>query len=73
MERRKREDRQALDDAVLADVTGGVQSMRGKYVSSFYCEVCGRTIRLSGIYQLETARKNHFQKEHRGLNPQKGL
>ena len=72
MEQRKREDRQALDDAVLSDVTGGVQSMRGKYVSSFYCEVCGRTIRLSGIYQLETARKNHFQKEHRGHNPQKG-
>ena len=46
MEQRKRENRQELDDAVLADVTGGVQPMRGKYVSSFYCEVCGRTIRM---------------------------
>lgn len=59
--------RQPLDDAHLEGVIGGVGPGRGKFVSSFYCEVCGKTIRLNGVYQLERARRSHFQKEHPGV------
>ena len=59
-------DIRALDDGSLAEVTGGVGGNRPKYVSSFFCETCGRTIRLNGVYTLERAKKLHDEKEHRG-------
>ena len=54
-----------LDDGSLAEVTGGVGGNRPKYVSSFFCEKCGKTIRLNGVYTLERAKKLHDEKEHR--------
>ena len=55
----------ALDDDSLNAVSGGVGGNRPKYVSSFFCEKCGRTIRLNGVYTLERAKKLHDEKEHR--------
>ena len=55
----------ALDDGSLDAVTGGVGGNRPKYVSSFFCEKCGKTIRLNGVYTLERAKKLHDEKEHR--------
>ena len=58
-------DIRALDDGSLDAVTGGVGGNRPKYVSSFFCEKCGKTIRLNGVYTLERAKKLHDEKEHR--------
>ena len=49
-------------DEKLTGVAGGAG--RPKYVSSFFCEKCGRTIHLSGVYTLERAVREHEQKEH---------
>ena len=54
-----------LDDGSLDAVSGGVGGNRPKYVSSFFCEKCGKTIRLNGVYTLERAKKLHDEKEHR--------
>ena len=55
----------ALDDDSLNAVSGGVGGNRPKYVSSFFCEKCGRTIRLNGVYTLDRAKKLHDEREHR--------
>ena len=55
----------ALDDESLNAVSGGVGGNRPKYVSSLFCEKCGKTIRLNGVYTLERAKKLHDEKEHR--------
>ena len=62
-EKRNTEGLRPLDDGVLAAIGGGTG--RPKYVSSFFCEKCGKTIRLNGVYLLENARKLHDEKEHR--------
>ena len=51
----------AISDANLEKVSGGA---RPKFVSSFYCEKCSKTIRLNGVYSLERALKDHDAKEH---------
>ena len=49
----------------LAQVTGGTGiPARKKYVSAFYCENCGKTIYLNGVYDLERAKKEHNAKAH---------
>ena len=53
-----------LSDEKLNQVSGG--AMRPKYVSSFFCEKCGKTIRLNGVYTLDKAIREHDQKEHSG-------
>ena len=52
----------AVSDARLDKVSGG--AARPKFVSSFYCEKCNKTIRLNGVYSLERAQKDHDAKEH---------
>lgn len=52
----------AISDASLEKVSGGAAGT--KFVSSFYCEKCGKTIRLNGVYTLEKAQKMHDEKEH---------
>ena len=54
-----------LDDGSLDAVSGGAGGNRPKYVSSFFCEKCGKTIRLNGVYTLERAQRLHDEKEHR--------
>ena len=51
-----------LSDDRLENVGGG--AARPRYVSSFFCEKCGKTIRLNGVYSLERAQKDHDAKEH---------
>ena len=51
-----------LSDDVLDAVTGG--AARKKYVSAFFCETCGKTIRLSGVYEQERAKREHNAKFH---------
>ena len=53
-----------LSDNRLDDVSGG--AVRPQYVSSFFCEKCGKTIRLNGVYTKEKAIKDHNQKVHNG-------
>ena len=53
-----------LKDEKLENVSGG--AIRPKYVSSFFCEKCGKTIRLNGVYTLERAKEEHERKEHSG-------
>ena len=53
-----------LNDEQLERVSGG--SIRPKYVSSFFCEKCGKTIHLNGVYTLDKAIRDHDQKEHSG-------
>ena len=50
----------------LDKVTGGRGQpvQREKYVSAFFCETCGKTIRLNGVYTLERARAEHNRKVH---------
>ncbi len=50
----------------LDRVTAGKGSTgkRPKYVSAFYCEYCGTTIRLNGVYTLERAKADHNAKFH---------
>ncbi len=57
-------ERNKLSDSLLEDVNGGVA--RPKYVSSFFCEKCGKTIHLNGVYAKEKAIKDHDQKVHNG-------
>ena len=52
----------------LGAVTGGAGNpARKKYVSAFFCEYCGATIHLNGIYDLERAKKEHNAKAHPAL------
>ena len=53
-----------LSDEKLNQVSGG--AVRPKYVSSFFCEKCGKTIHLNGVYTLDKAIRDHDQKEHSG-------
>ena len=53
-----------LSDEKLNQVSGG--AVRPKYVSSFFCEKCGKTIHLNGVYTLDKAIRDHEQKEHSG-------
>ena len=53
-----------LGDEKLNQVSGG--AIRPKYVSSFFCEKCGKTIHLNGVYTLDKAIREHDQKEHSG-------
>ena len=52
-----------LEPDEVKGVTGGV-GIRDKYVSSFYCEYCGKTIKLNMVSSLERARKEHNEKVH---------
>lgn len=52
----------AIPDEKLAGASGG--AIRPKYVSSFFCEGCGKTIYLSGVYTHDRAVKEHNEKEH---------
>jgi hypothetical protein len=52
----------AVSDDMLDKVAGG--AIRPKYVSSFFCEKCGKTIHLNGVYTLERAVREHEQQEH---------
>ena len=54
----------AVADEKLAGTAGG--AIRPKYVSSFFCEKCGKTIHLNGVYTLERAKEEHERKEHSG-------
>jgi len=51
-----------VEDEKLNAVAGGAG--RPRYVSSFFCEKCGRTIHLNGVYTLDRAMREHEQKEH---------
>ena len=55
-----------LEPNELNAVTGGKgqPGARGKFVSAFFCEKCGKTIRLNGVYSLERAKAEHDRKEH---------
>ena len=55
-----------LDLQQMSEVTGGKgeTGKREKYVSAFFCEACGATIRLNGVYTLERAVREHEQQEH---------
>ncbi len=57
-------EKKMLKDEKLENVSGG--AIRPKYVSSFFCEKCGKTIRLNGVYTLERAKEEHERKEHSG-------
>ena len=57
-----------MDLNELGQVTGGTEIRdRKKYVSAFFCEYCGATIRLNGVYDLERAKKEHNAKVHASL------
>ena len=60
-----------LDLQKMSEVTGGKgeTGKREKYVSAFFCEAGGATIRLNGVYTLERARKEHYAKTHPGVKP----
>ena len=53
-----------LNDQQLEKASGG--AIRPKYVSSFFCEKCGKTIHLNGVYTMERAIQEHEKKEHSG-------
>ena len=59
-----RDNLEKLSENRLDEVTGG--AIRPKYVSSFFCEKCGKTIYLNGVYTKEKAIKDHNQKVHGG-------
>lgn len=50
----------------LEQVTGGLTqpARRPKYVSAFFCEYCGATIHLNGVYSLDRAKAEHNRKYH---------
>ncbi len=56
----------ASDD--LDQVIGGVTypAKRQKYVSAYYCPICGRTEHLNGVYTPERAKAEHDRKYHPG-------
>ena len=63
----KNTDALLLDGSALEQVIGGVSrdsSRREKFVSAFYCELCGKTVHMNMIYSLDRARKEHNAKEH---------
>ena len=47
----------------LKNVTDGI-GLKDRYVSSFYCEYCGKTIKLNMVSSLERAKKEHNEKVH---------
>ncbi len=47
----------------LKNATGGI-GLKDRYVSSFYCEYCGKTIKLNMVSSLERAKKEHNEKIH---------
>ena len=51
----------------LSEVAAG-KGKRDKYVSAFYCELCGKTIHLNMVYSLDRARKEHNAKFHPYVN-----
>jgi len=54
-----------IDLDKLSQVTGGTEIRgRKKYVSAFFCELCGKTIHLNGVYDLERAKIEHNAKVH---------
>ena len=53
-----------LSENRLDEVTGG--AIRPKYVSSFFCEKCGKTIYLNGVYTKEKAIRDHDRKVRGG-------
>ncbi len=46
-------EKNTIKDEKLENVSGG--AIRPKYVSSFFCEKCGKTIHLNGVYTLGRA------------------
>ena len=42
----------------LNSISGG-NMIRDKYISSFYCEYCGKTVRLNMVSSLERALREH--------------
>ena len=52
-----------LNAESLKNVTGGI-GLKDRYVSSFYCEYCGKTIKLNMVSSLERAKKEHNEKIH---------
>lgn len=57
-----------IDLEKLSQVTGGTEIReKKKYVSAFFCEYCGKTIHLNGVYDLERAKKEHNAKVHPNL------
>ncbi|MBQ7693025.1 MAG: hypothetical protein IJT29_05390 [Oscillospiraceae bacterium] len=59
-------DREMLSDDALDAVIGGVghPKQKTKFVSAFFCEYCGETIRLNGVYSEDRAKKLHNAKFH---------
>ena len=57
-------EKKMLKDEKLENVSGG--AIRPKYVSSFFCEKCGKTIHLNGVCIQERAKEEHERKEHSG-------
>ena len=47
----------------LKNVTGGI-GLKDRYVSSFYCEYCGKTLKLNMVSSVERAQKEHNEKVH---------
>ena len=47
----------------LNSISGG-NMIRDKYISSFYCEYCGKTVRLNMVSSLERALREHNKKVH---------
>ena len=60
-----------LNLEALNKVSGGKRQTvkREKYVSAFFCEHCGATIHLNGVYSLERARSEHNAKFHPSVMP----
>ena len=52
-----------LNAESLKNVSGGI-GQKDRYVSSFYCEYCGKTIKLNMVSSLERAKKEHNEKVH---------
>ena len=55
--------KRTLENEEMKKVTGGV-GIRDKFVSSFYCEYCDKTIHLNMVSSLERAKKEHNEKVH---------
>ena len=54
-----------LSDDALRGVSAGAG--KPKFISAFFCEACGKTIRLSGVYLEERAKREHNAKFHPGV------
>ena len=56
-----------IDLEKLSQVTGGTEiHEKKKYVSSFFCEYCGKTIRLNGVYDLGQRKQTAHRPRSRG-------